>query len=270
MSSKEDLRNFQLQLDQVNDGLSLAPDDQELLDLKAELTDLIALLKEQLKNEEAEQEAKQRKWQQRQKPQVRQDISKTDSPITSNGEEEFPEPSASQKSDQPITFKVGDVVSAKWASGDGGYYPAKVTQVTGSSSMPYYTVQFIKYDDTFETLPAFSVRVLADEKKRKVTAAGYDRPPPPPKKVDPQTKEAADEKKRRRLLEKQELERTKQNWQSFASKGPKKRAGAIGKSIPIGSNSMFKTPESHSGRGLILFAHIANRSWGCWQWQGND
>lgn len=250
MSSKEDLRTFQLQLDQVNDGLSLAPDDQELLDLKAELTDLIGLLKDQLKAEEAEQEAKQRKWQQPKKAQTQQNPSKGASPLTSGGEEESTEPSAVQKSDQ-VTFTVGDVVSAKWASGDGGYYPAKVTSVTGSSAMPYYTVQFIKYDDTFETLPAFSVRALADEKKRKVTAAGYDKPPPP-KKIDPQVKEAADEKKRRRLLEKQELERTKQNWQKFAASGPKKRAGAVGKSIPIGSNSMFKTPESHAGRGPTL------------------
>ena len=106
-----------------------------------------------------------------------------------------------------------------------------------------------------ETLPAYSVKVLADEKKRKVTAVGFDKPPPP-KTIDPQAKEVAEEKKRRRLVEKQELERTKQNWQSFASKGPKKRTGAVGKSTPIGSNSMFKTPESHSGRGIPPLACI--------------
>ena len=103
-----------------------------------------------------------------------------------------------------------------------------------------------------QTLPAYSVKALADEKKRKVTAAGFDRREnnhPSPKKIDPQVKEAAEEKKRRRLREKQELERTKQNWQNFATKGPKKRSGAVGKAVPIGSNSMFKTPESHSGRG---------------------
>lgn len=254
MSSKEDLRNFQLQLDQVNDGLSLAPDDQELLDLKAELTDLIGLLKDQLKAEEAEQETKQRKWQAK-KPSIQSPIIKTDSPIPNSDDDnsavQSPEPPTSSKPDH-ITFKVGDVVSAKWASGDGGYYPAKITQVTGSSASPYYTVQFIKWDTTMETLPAYSVKALADDKKRKVTAAGFDKPPPPPKKIDPQLKEAAEEKKRRRLREKQELERTKQNWQNFATKGPKKRSGAVGKAVPIGSNSMFKTPESHNGRGNFL------------------
>ena len=247
MSSKEDLRNFQLQLDQVNDGLTLAPNDRELLNLKTELTDLIALLKEQLKAEEAEEEAQKRKWQLKTRPTV---ASKSDTPITSVDEhndssESFTKPDTQQ-------FKVGDVVSAKWASGDGGYYPAKITQVTGSSSKPFYTVQFIKWSDSFETLPAYSVRVLTDDKKRKVTAAGFDKPPPPKKEIDPKLKEAQEEKKLKRLREKQELERTKQNWQNFATKGPKKRAGTVGKTHPIGSNSIFKTPEGHEGRGFYL------------------
>jgi survival of motor neuron-related-splicing factor 30 len=253
MSSREDLKNFQLQLDQVNDGLSLAPDDQDLLDLKTELTDLIGLLKEQLKSEQAEQEAKQRKWQQKKQPTI-QPPTKTDSPIPpSDASTQSPEPPSLPPNSKPehVIFKVGDVVSAKWVAGDGGYYPAKITQVTGSSSLPYYTVQYLKWDNTMETLPAYSVKAIADDKKRKVTAAGFDKPPPQPKKIDPQVKEAAEEKKRRRLREKQELERTKQNWQNFATKGPKKRSGAVGKTVPIGSNSMFKTPESHSGRGVF-------------------
>lgn len=253
MSSREDLKNFQLQLDQVNDGLSITPDDQELLDLKAELTDLIDLLREQLKTEEAEQEAKNRKWQQQHpKKPISHTPSRTDSPITSNGEDtgESPEP-ASIKPEQQ-SFKIGDVVTAKWASGDGGYYPAKITQITGSSAHPFYTVQFLKYQ-TMETLPAYSIKVLADDKKRKVTAAGFDKPKPPPKKIDPQAREAAEDKKKRRLLEKQELEKTKQSWQKFATTGPRKRVGAVGRSVPIGSNSMFKTPESVEGRGIPPF-----------------
>src|SRR5271170_3570650 len=120
MSSKDDLRNFQLQLDQVNDGLTLTPDDQELLDLKAELTDLIALLKEQLKSEEEEYAAKQRKWQTK-KPAIIQSAvnNNVDSPIpttTSDTSTQSPEPSGKP---EHIIFKVGDIVSAKWQSGDG-------------------------------------------------------------------------------------------------------------------------------------------------------
>jgi survival-of-motor-neuron-related-splicing factor 30 len=246
MSSKEDLRNFQLQLEQVNDGLTVAPDDEELLTLKEELGDLIALLKEQLAVEEAEQAAKQQKWQQR-KP----IIPHTASPVhnsasdDNNNNNDTPEPVPETKNKQ---FVAGDVVSAKWASGDGGFYPAKITSVTGSSAAPYYTVQFLKYDETYETLPHYHLRALAEDKKRKVTQAGFDKPPPP-KKIDPKAREAAEEKKLRRLREKQEMEKQQKSWQNFATKGPKKRSGTIGKSVPIGTNSMFKTPEGLDGRG---------------------
>jgi survival of motor neuron-related-splicing factor 30 len=257
MTSREELKNYQLQLDQVNDGLSVVPDDQELLDLKAELTDLIELLKDQLKAEEAEQEAKQKKWQQKKYPSsTSQTPSRTETPVLSNDEEDTHNESPEPPSKSDHQFKIGDVVSAKWATGDGGYYPAKITQITGSSAHPFYTVQFIKWTNTMETLPAYSIKVLADDKKRKVASAGFDKPKPPPKKIDPQLREAAEEKKKRRLMEKQELEKTKANWQKFASTGPKKRSGAVGRSVPIGSNSMFRAPDSVEGRGIILCSRV--------------
>jgi hypothetical protein len=268
MSSKEDLRNYELQLDQVNDGLSLVPDDKELLDLKSELEDLITLLKDQLKAEQAEQEAKDRKW--LQKAAAKAPPARPESPITSNGEETPAPPETTREKPDYIIFKVGDVVSAKWTVGDGGYYPAKVTQITGDiSHLPNYTVQFLKYDNTMLTLPAYSVKPLAEDKKRKVTSAGFDKPPPP-KKIDPQAREAAEEKKKRRLHEKYEAERTTQKWQNFAKKGPKKRSGAVGKAVPIGSTSMFKTPDSHEGRGIPYLKNLLMSSWCGWQWQGDD
>ena len=245
--SKEDLRNYQLQLDQVDDGLSISPDDSELLSLKEELTELINLLKEELKVEEAVQETKNQKWLQKAKP---QQPKPTHSPNSTSppAETDSPDPSSTPKQE---IFKVGDVVSAKWLSGDGAFYAAKVTQVTGHSTKPNYTVKFLKWEDTpMETVPYYHVKPLKEDAKRKATAAGYDKPPPP-KKIDPQAREAAEEKKRRKLREKQELEKTKQNWQSFAARGPKKRTGTVGKAAPIGSNSMFKTPESHGGRGMF-------------------
>ena len=299
MSSKDDLRSFQLQLDQVNDGLSLAPDDQELLDLKAELTDLITLLKDQIKQEEHEQDAKQRKWQQKKFNSVvattatnASPHSQTASPAsaaTQNSitdfDENTPEPptaaAAAKTTDHPV-FKVGEIVSAKWTSGDGAYYAAKITEVTGSSALPYYTVQFIKWEDTIQILPAYNVRVLADDKKRKVAAVERSHHDTQPKKVmDAQAREAAEEKKRRRLVEKQELERQQRNWQNFAARGPKKRSGAVGKSVPIGSNSMFKTPESHQGRGNFppslsppfsrgRMANVLCSSRGCREREGDD
>ena len=246
--SKDDLRNYQLQLDQVNDGLSLVPDDQELLSLKEELTQLIDLLQEELKLEEAQQqEAKNRKWQTKPKSQAQLPPPPTSTSPTPELDSLAPPPSSSS-TPKPETFKVGDVVSAKWVSGDGAFYAAKITQVTGLSTKPNYTVKFLKWEDSpMETLPYYHVQELKEHQKRKVGAEK----PPPPKKIDPQAREAAEEKKRRKLREKQELERTKQNWQSFAAKGPKKRSGAVGKAAPIGSNSMFKTPDTYGGRGMF-------------------
>ena len=45
------------------------------------------------------------------------------------------------------------------------------------------------------------------------------------------------------------MEKQQKSWQNFATKGPKKRSGAVGKSLPLGTNSMFKTPEGLDGRG---------------------
>ena len=244
---QEDLRTYRLQLDQVNDGLSLSPDDAELLSLKEQLTQLIDLLKEELKVEEAGREAKTHKWQQKAKPPTQpQPTNSSTTPSSPAPEVSSPDRSSTPKQGP---YKVGDIVSAKWLSGDGAFYAAKVTQVTGLSTKPNYTVKFLKWEDSpMETLPHYHVTDLKEHQKRKVTAVEK---PPPPKKIDLQAREAAEEKKRRRLREKQELERTKQNWQSFAAKGPKKRSGAVGRASPIGSNSMFKTPESHGGRGMF-------------------
>ena len=250
--SRDDLRNYQLQLDQVNDGLSLAPDDQELLSLKEELTQLIDLMKEEVKIDETQQqEAKNRKWPAKAKPQPQTQQAHSPNSTSPAPETDSPAP-ASSSTPKPETFKVGDVVSAKWVSGDGAFYAAKITQVTGLSTKPNYTVKFLKWEDSaMETVPYYHVQELKEHQKRKVGAAGFEKPPPP-KKIDPQAKEAAEEKKRRKLREKQELERTKQNWQSFAAKGPKKRTGTVGKAAPIGSNSMFKTPEAYGGRGMVF------------------
>jgi survival of motor neuron-related-splicing factor 30 len=251
MSSRDDLRNFQLQLDQVNDGLSLVPDDQELLDLKSELEDLISLLQDQLKAEQAEQDAKDRKWLEKKAAKAPAPAQPAPPALSEDNDNDNdspapPEPDTHEKPDYVI-FKVGDVVSAKW-SGDGGYYPAKVTGITGSSRLLHYTVQYIKWDKTQVTLPGYSVKPLAEDKKRKVTAAGFDKPPPP-KKVDPAAREAAEEKKKRRQFEAQQAQKTQQKWQNFRDKGPKKRVGAVGRAVPIGSTSMFHTPETPNGRG---------------------
>ncbi len=60
---------------------------------------------------------------------------------------------------------------AKWLSGDKGFYPARITSVTGSSTAPIYTVKFKSYD-TVETLRARDIRPVVQKRKADGTLVG--------------------------------------------------------------------------------------------------
>lgn len=64
----------------------------------------------------------------------------------------------------PINYQVNDTVLAKWVSGDKGFYTARITAVTGSSTQPIYTVKFKSYD-TVETLRAKDIRPVSNKRK---------------------------------------------------------------------------------------------------------
>jgi len=73
-----------------------------------------------------------------------------------------PEPAQTAEEKEPeviISYQVNDTVMAKWLSGDKGFYPARITSVTGSSSAPIYTVKFKSYD-TVETLRAKDIKPM--------------------------------------------------------------------------------------------------------------
>ncbi|SPQ26843.1 3259d159-231f-471b-beb3-3605e2d925fe [Thermothielavioides terrestris] len=74
-----------------------------------------------------------------------------------------------EKEPEHITYQVNDNVMAKWVSGDKGFYPARITAVTGSSTAPIYTVKFKSYD-TVETLRAKDIRPVAQKRKADGTA----------------------------------------------------------------------------------------------------
>ena len=90
-------------------------------------------------------------------------------------------------------YQVNDTVMAKWLSGDKGFYQARITSVTGSSTAPIYTVRF-KIDGNVETMRAKDIRPMPTAQKRKADgtpAAGAATPassaaspaagvPPPP------------------------------------------------------------------------------------------
>ena len=75
-----------------------------------------------------------------------------------------PLPAEEKEPEVSVTYRVNDNVMSKWVSGDKGFYPARITSVTGSSTNPIYTVKFKSYD-TVETLRAKDIRPMAQKRK---------------------------------------------------------------------------------------------------------
>lgn len=197
-----------------------------------------------------------------------------------------------EKEKEPeMVYQVNDNVMAKWVSGDKGFYPARITAVTGSSTAPIYTVKFKNYD-TVETLRAKDIRPVAQKRKADGTAvsgtasaiggAASSAATPSPSSLTPTSsnngivlmaaadiypqaqaanKAAADKNddkprpKFKKIKATKELEAGKNKWQEFTSKGK------IGKALK--KESMFRTPEGIHGRGtymyLFLFAVSSSR-----------
>jgi survival-of-motor-neuron-related-splicing factor 30 len=167
---------------------------------------------------------------------------------------------------------------AKWVTGDKGFYPARITAVTGSSTAPIYTVRFKSYD-TVETLRAKDIRPVAQKRKADGTAVSGNSnaiggttastATASPASLTPtsanngivlsaaadmypqaqaaKAAENGDDKpkpKFKKIKATKELEKGKNKWQEFTTKG---KFGKAGK-----KDSMFRTPEGVHGRGTHL------------------
>lgn len=157
---------------------------------------------------------------------------------------------------------------AKWISGDKGFYPARITSITGSSTDPIYTVKFKSYD-TSEQVRSKDIRPIAQKRKADGTPANSNTPfaapshPPPPANPVPgvisaaasintelaqKNKEAAEQNtaeakpKFKKIKANKELEAGKNKWQEFNTKGK------FGKGSKARKDSMFRTPEGVHGR----------------------
>jgi survival-of-motor-neuron-related-splicing factor 30 len=180
-----------------------------------------------------------------------------------------------EKELEAVTYQVNDTVMAKWLSGDKGFYPARITAVTGSSTAPIYTVKFKSYD-TVETLRAKDIRPVAQKRKADGTAvstnpsATASAATPSPSSLTPapanngivlsaaadmypqaqaanKAADNDDEKPRpkfKKIKATKELEKGKNKWQEFTTKGK------FGKAAK--KESMFRTPEGIHGRGEYL------------------
>ncbi|KAI3317761.1 hypothetical protein HD806DRAFT_540949 [Xylariaceae sp. AK1471] len=265
-SIEEDIKQFREQLDVVDSGLRDDPGNAELLALKSELDDALALLNETLA------ELKPTKA-----PPKPQDAVPSPPPVQEKWSREnhpaFKKPQQTEEKEVdagPVNYKVNDNVMAKWLSGDKGFYPARITSITGSSTAPIYVVKFKSYDTT-EQLRAKDIRPVAQKRKADGTPINTSGPFTTPAQQPPSSSTSAtpgvisaaasinpelaqksredalnntgDAKpKAKKIKAKKELEAGKNKWQEFNNKSKFAKAQKGKK------DSMFRTPEGVHGR----------------------
>ncbi|KAI1434068.1 hypothetical protein GGR50DRAFT_443157 [Xylaria sp. CBS 124048] len=270
VSIEEDIKQFREQLDVVEAGLRDDSSNAELLALKSELEDALALLNETLAEFKPTKTSLQPQTvSPPSPPPVQEKWSRENHPAFKK-----PQPTEEKEPDPgPVNYKVNDNVMAKWLSGDRGFYPARITSITGSSTAPIYVVKFKSYDTT-EQLRAKDIRPIAQKRKADGTPVNAGspftapaQPPPPPSSTCTSTipgvisaaasintelaqksredalNNTGDAKpKAKKIKAKKELEAGKSKWQEFNNKSKFAKANKSKK------DSMFRTPEGVHGR----------------------
>lgn len=194
--------------------------------------------------------------------------SKENHPAFQSGYRKPGRPTSPVEDAQPSsTYKVNDMVMAKWVSGDKAFYPARITSITGSSAAPVYYVTFKSYNNT-ESLRGSDIRPIstgAQKRKADGTPAAQPSSAPTPAPVagpgvisaaaDINQELAQQAKKEpskvsdgparpakipRKVKANKELEAGKNKWQEFAAKGK------FGKGTK--KDSMFRTGEGVNAR----------------------
>jgi survival-of-motor-neuron-related-splicing factor 30 len=264
--SAEELEEYEAQLATIEEDLLEDPSNQSLLDLKEEIKDLIGLIRQAI-NEGIEDYAD-RVEESGKRASNRTDSLGKDSKESSI-ESVTPEEVVESKKKQ--AFRVGDVILARWLSGDKQYYQAKITSVTGSSHNPMYTVRFTRKDiKSVETVNSDCVRPLLQNRgnsasvtkesqfkpsfQAELTSTPNDhtartRPTSSLESGRPVNDTALSDKAKKpsHLPSKaQLLDTNKQKWQQFTKKGLKMGKGV--KSKKLGESSMFQSPLDATGK----------------------
>ncbi|ROW13519.1 hypothetical protein VPNG_04388 [Cytospora leucostoma] len=283
---EEEKQQYQEQLDIVLTSLNDDPESADLLGLKAELDAMINMINESIADIQPKRAVASA-------PSQPKEAATSEAPVPEKWSREnhpaFKKAAQEEKDKQeaaavaaaesaiPISYQVNDTVLAKWVSGDKGFYPARITSVTGSSTQPIYTVKFKSYD-TSETLRAKDIRPITNKRKADGSAAGattsgtsgsVNSPTTPggtPASSTPGTSTISNNgivltsapsvypqaeqntaaegekpaKKFKKIKATKELEKGKNKWQEFTSKSK------FGKTQK--KDSMFRTPDGVHGR----------------------
>ena len=222
---KADLETYQVQLSQVELALSADPSNTELTSLRDELKELIELAQAAIAQAEAAPPSK-------------------------------AEPSSSSRkhaaSTPSHTWSAGDECLAKY-SGDGAWYPARITSVGGSSDNPVYSIVFKGYNTT-ELVKASEVKVMPANYNHAATApAAGKRKLTKAEEEEKERKKKKNEKKVEAKAAKAKEQTNKQHeWQKFAKKAEKRGVNIAG----VSGTSIFKTPDNPLGRGEPRFSWI--------------
>lgn len=264
-----EVKEYRLQLETVALSLQTDPDNAELQSLKTELEEVIALTESAISELKPAPAVKSNKPS---PPPVKEKWSRENHPAYKAGYR----PPEAEAEDQPTqtTFSVNEMVLARWKSGDGGFYNARITSITGSTANPVYIVHFKNYGNT-ETCYSKDIRPLSNEaKKRKADSISGSSTPTPTSSnpsvisaastVDPnlaqqvkrEPSKVSDGPVRpakipRKVKAKNELEAGKSKWQDFAAKSK----GKFGK-----KESMFRTGESITARGKEISSSARSHS----------
>ena len=239
------LATYEQQLNEIIDALTLDPERQDLLDLKAELENLISLTEELVAQQKPAASSSSSKGKGREHASSHQQsaapVAASFSPIGassgatgSQGAEAAP---TNKPAKETHKFSAGDECVARYHA-DGKWYPARITSTGGSSLNPVYSVVFKGYSNP-EQVNASEIRPTKEQlealaRKR----AGPELTP------EEEARQAAKKRKTEKKVEKfqtksAEAKEKQQAWQKFATKGAKKGyaiAGATGR-------SMFRTPD---------------------------
>ena len=205
---KEDLENYQLQLSQVQTALAAEPDNAELASLRDELQQLIDLC-----------------------------LSVLPSSSTSNSTKRAAETGTKQ-------WEAGDEVQAKY-SGDGNWYPARITSVGGASENRVYSIVFRGYNST-ELVKGSELKAPSSSSTSFTPGSSGKRSLTKKEEEERDKKKKKNEKKLEVRAAKAKEQVAKQaTWKKFASKSEKKGVHIAG----VAGTSIFKTPDNPLGRG---------------------
>ncbi|KAH9847360.1 hypothetical protein C2E23DRAFT_871826 [Lenzites betulinus] len=214
---KSDLETYQVQLSQVQLALDADPENAELISLRSELEELIELTKAAIAQQEAA--------------------------ASSSKAGEGSKKSAAASASSSKVWSAGDDCLAKY-SGDGQWYPARITSVGGSGDNRVYSIVFKGYNNT-ELVNAAQVKALPANYAGPTAGAGNKRKLSKAEEEERERKKKKNEKKLESKAAKAKEQQEKQHsWQKFAKKSEKKGIHIAG----VSGTSIFKTPDNPLGR----------------------